>query len=171
MLFIKIFRRSSIKTKRIILFRNLCHCREILRAKRRAQDDVPGELQKKNCTKRLAAISKLIFDIIPNDPTLPIYRQGNALGANYTHWFRAKFFQQYRLFFRYHLESKIIIYAWINDEDTKRAYDSKIDAYLVFTKMLNIGRPPDDWEELLAESKSYGAQEKFCKISIKPQHD
>lgn len=131
----------------------------------------PLNYKKKNCTKRLAAISKLIFDIIPNNPTLPIYRQGNALGANYTHWFRAKFFQQYRLFFRYHLESKIIIYAWINDEVTKRAYDSKTDAYLVFTKMLNIGRPPDDWEGLLAESKTNEAQEKFCKMSIKSKHD
>src|SRR2546430_8926194 len=75
----------------------------------------------KNSTKRLAAIVKLAFEIIPEDPTRPEYRQGATLGDEYKHWFRAKFFQQYRLFFRYHRESRIIIYAWINDEDTKRA--------------------------------------------------
>src|SRR5207302_8703657 len=68
-------------------------------------------------TKRLAAIVKLAFEIIPEDPTRPEYRQGATLGDEYKHWFRAKFFQQYRLFFRYHRESRIIIYAWINDED------------------------------------------------------
>lgn len=48
------------------------------------------------------------------------------------HWFRAKFFQQYRLFFCYHQASKIIVYAWVNIEATLRAYDSKTDAYQVF---------------------------------------
>ncbi|WP_348731339.1 type II toxin-antitoxin system YhaV family toxin [Rheinheimera texasensis] len=104
---------------------------------------------KKNDTKRLAAIYKLAFEIIPQDPTLPDYRQGTTLGDNNKHWFRAKFFQQYRLFFRYHLESKIIVYAWVNDDDSKRAYDSKSDAYKVFAKMLKSGNPPDDWDALL----------------------
>lgn len=84
--------------------------------------------KKKNATKRLAAIEKLIFEIIPNDPTAPEYRQGATLGNSNKHWFRAKFFQQYRLFFRFHQASKIIVYAWVNDEKTKRAYESKNDA-------------------------------------------
>lgn len=112
----------------------------------------PVAYKKKNSTKRLAAISKLIFEIIPNDPTLSEYRQGSTLGPNYTHWHRAKFFQQYRLFFRYHQESKVIIYAWVNDEGTKRAYNNKRDAYLIFRKMLKTGAPPDDWSTLLVES-------------------
>ena len=37
---------------------------------------------------------------------------------------RAKFFQQYRLFFRYHAQAKVIVFAWVNDEDTKQAYGS-----------------------------------------------
>jgi toxin YhaV len=96
----------------------------------------PEDYKKKNATKRLAAIVKLAFDVIPQDPTLSDYRQGNTLGDDYKHWFRAKFFQQYRLFFRYHQESKIIVFAWVNDENSKRAYDSKTDAYRVFKKML-----------------------------------
>lgn len=104
---------------------------------------------KKNDAKRLAAIYKLAFEIIPQDPTLPDYRQGTTLAGHNKHWFRAKFFQQYRLFFRYHLESKIIVYAWVNDENSKRAHDSKSDAYKMFAKMLKSGNPPDDWDALL----------------------
>ncbi len=76
---------------------------------------------RKNASKRLAAIAKLAFEAIPQDPGRAEYRQGGSLGEAHKHWFRAKFFQQYRLFFRYHLESRIIVYAWVNDDDTKRA--------------------------------------------------
>ena len=114
----------------------------------------PLHYKEKNSTKRLAAITKLIFEKIPQDPTLPEYRQGATLGDEHKHWFRAKFFQQYRLFFRYHLTSRIIVYAWVNDESTKRSYDSKSDAYHVFRKMLKKGRPPNDWQSLLKEAKN-----------------
>ncbi|MCC2637836.1 MAG: toxin [Moraxellaceae bacterium] len=76
---------------------------------------------RKNATKRLAAITTLAFEVIPQDPARPEYRQGDTLGADYKHWFRARFFQQYRLFFRYHLASRIIVLAWVNDEDTRPA--------------------------------------------------
>ena len=82
------------------------------------------------------------------------YRQGATLGSDRKHWFRAKFFQQYRLFFRYHAQAKMIVYAWVNDEDTKRAYQSSEDAYLVFRTMVERGHPPDDWEQLLRESQA-----------------
>jgi toxin YhaV len=78
----------------------------------------PAGYTRKNASKRLAAITKLAFDVIPQDPARPEYRQGGALGDAYRHWFRAKFFQQYRLFFRYHASSKVIVYAWVNDEAT-----------------------------------------------------
>jgi toxin YhaV len=116
----------------------------------------PINYKKKNASKRLAAIQQLVFKIIPANPGLPQYRQGNTLGEEHKHWFRAVFFQQYRLFFRFHHESKIIVYAWVNDEDTKRAYDSKSDAYKTFKKMLERGQPPNDWESLLKKTKSTG---------------
>lgn len=108
----------------------------------------------KNTTKRLAAIAKLAFEVIPQDPSRAEYRQGNTLGEERKHWFRAKFFQQYRLFFRYHAPSKMIVYVWVNDEDTKRAYESSEDAYRVFRKMLERGHPPDDWDQLLTEARA-----------------
>ena len=120
---------------------------EKLRAK-----DPKGYIQK-NASKRLAAIAKLAFEVIPQDPTRADYRQGSTLGDEHRHWFRAKFFQRYRLFFRYHLPSKIIVYAWVNDKDTLRAYDRADDAYRVFRRMLETGHPPGDWAALLAEAK------------------
>ncbi len=120
---------------------------------RHLQSKDPDGYRNKNASKRLAAITKLAFEIIPQDPTRTEYRQGGTLGKQHKHWFRAKFFQQYRLFFRYHQDSKIIVYAWVNDEDSKRAYDSDDDAYRVFQKMLENGRPPDDWQNLIEESR------------------
>lgn len=125
----------------------------------------PVDYVKKNASKRLAAISKLAFDIIPQDPARPEYRQGGPLGDDHKHWFRAKFFQQYRLFFRYHAQSRIIVYAWVNDEDTKRAYNSSDDAYLVFRKMLENGQPPDDWDTLLAEAEAEAESIRLGRIA------
>ncbi len=113
----------------------------------------PQDYKKKNATKRLAAIAKLAFDVIPQDLTSRDYRQGTTLGSGYKHWFRAKFFQQYRLFFRYHQESKIIVFVWVNDENSRRAYESNTNVYRVFKKMLESGNPPDDWNDLLEDAK------------------
>jgi len=114
----------------------------------------PDGYGRKKPAKLLAAISKLIFDVIPQDPARPEYRLGDTLGDEYKHWFRAKFYQQYRLFFRYHKASKVIVFAWVNDEDSLRAYGSSEDAYRVFRRMLESGHPPNDWDGLLEESKA-----------------
>ena len=116
----------------------------------------PIGFTRKNATKRLAAITRLAFDVIPQDPSRAEYRQGGTLGGNRKHWFRARFFQQYRLFFRYHEAGKVIVFAWVNDGDdeTRRAFESSDDAYRVFKKMLEGGHPPDDWGQLLKEAQS-----------------
>ena len=98
----------------------------------------------------MAAVAKLAFDQIPRNPTDPAYRQGGTLGKERKHWFRAKFFQQYRLFFRYSEAERVIVYAWVNDGETLRVYGSKSDAYAIFAKMLDSGQPPDSWEKLIA---------------------
>lgn len=121
----------------------------------------PDTYTTKNPSKRLAAINKLAFEVIPIDPEDSAYRQGGTLGKNNRHWFRANFFQQYRLFFRFDTRSKIIVYAWVNDEKNKRAYGDKNDAYSVFGKMLEKGRPPDSWKTLLDEAKK--ARRRFHK--------
>ena len=54
-------------------------------------------------------------------------------------------------FFRYHQEKKIIVFVWVNDDNSKRAYGSKTDACLVFKKMLEDGYPPDNWDSLIED--------------------
>ncbi|MEJ8321744.1 type II toxin-antitoxin system YhaV family toxin [Kosakonia sacchari] len=114
----------------------------------------PDDYQKKKETKLLAHLLKAISGIT-RDPRAPEYRPGGAIGENYTDWSRAKFGgQRYRLFFRYSYKQKIIVLAWVNDEDALRTYGKKTDAYRVFAKMLANNRPPDDWASLLKASQS-----------------
>lgn len=121
----------------------------------------PETWQKKNCTKRLAAIFKLTSENIPVDPGAPVFRQGDTLGEHRKHWFRAKFLQQYRLFFRFDSAAKVIVLAWVNDEQTLRTYGSKTDAYATFKGMLDNGNPPDNFDALLKEAES--AKRRFEK--------
>jgi toxin YhaV len=102
--------------------------------------------------KQFVALKHVVIERIPSNPTNAEFRLGKALGENYRHWFRGKFLQQYRVFFRYSTKSGIIAYGWVNDPETLRAYGSKTDAYLVFKKMLESGRVPNSWDELVAES-------------------
>lgn len=105
--------------------------------------------------KLLAMIRRQIFTDIPTDPAQLQFRQGNTLGPARRHWFRAKFGNgRFRLFFRFDTASKIILYAWVNDETTLRAYGSRRDAYAVFAGMLDRGNPPEDWDILLAACRA-----------------
>lgn len=131
---------------------------------RRLQAKHPLEYQNRATTKRLAAIVKLALEDIPTNPADAQYRQGKTMGSAHTHWYRAKFYQQYRLFYRFHQASKTIIYAWVNDETTKRAYGNKTDAYSVFAKMLEQGDPPTTWKALLEAAQKDGdtIQQRLC---------
>jgi toxin YhaV len=108
-------------------------------------------------TKLLAAMRKLMFEVIPVDPIRPEFRQGGTLGPSRKHWFSAKFGGgRFRLFFRYSSSARIIIYAWVNDANTLRTYGSKSDAYAVFKSMLDKGNPPEDWDALIGQSTKMG---------------
>lgn len=90
----------------------------------------PKGFKKTDNAKLLAQIEKLIWETIPSDPTRSEYRQGGTLGDDRKHWFRAKCGGgRFRLFFRYRQDAMVIVYAWVNDENTKRTYGSKTDAY------------------------------------------
>ena len=109
-------------------------------------------------TKTLAAITKLILDVIPRDPASKEFRQGDTLGGDRQHWFRAKFGGgRFRLFYRFRADARIIVYGWVNDESTLRTYGKRTDAYAVFARMLNTGNPPDDWDALLAGANDEAA--------------
>ncbi|MFM8556203.1 MAG: type II toxin-antitoxin system YhaV family toxin, partial [Betaproteobacteria bacterium] len=95
-----------------------------------------------------------IFDAVPSDPNREEYRQGNTMGAAFRHWRRAKIGRRFRLFFRFDSKTQIIIFAWVNDENTLRSSGSKSDPYAVFQRMLERGHPPDDWAALVAASRT-----------------
>jgi toxin YhaV len=101
--------------------------------------------------KLLRRILDLILEEIPSDSASPKYRQGRMLGGTHRHWRRAKFHGRFRLFFRYSSREKIIIYAWINDENTLRKAGSRSDPYEVFKQRLKRGDPPDGWDDLMSE--------------------
>ena len=102
--------------------------------------------------KLYAALAKLILQTVPSDPARDEFRQGNTMGPEFRHWRRAKIGRRFRLFFRYDSRTNVIIYAWVNDENTLRTAGSKNDPYTVFRKMLSRGNPPDDWDTLLRQS-------------------
>src|SRR3546814_19868396 len=95
----------------------------------------------------------LFRSVVPSDPSRDEYRQGNTLGAAYRHWRRAKIGRRFRLFFRYDSKANVIVFAWVNDEQTLRSAGSKSDPYAVFEKMLGRDNPPDDWNALKAASR------------------
>jgi toxin YhaV len=130
---------------------------------RSARATDPNNYTRKRAFKLLAATRKMAFVDIPSDPTDTKFRQGDTLGGEYKNWFRGKYLQQFRLFFRYHEKEKVIVLAWVNDDDTKRAYGSKTDAYKTFAKMLKAGDPPDDWDNLLKASKKATDEEADLK--------
>jgi toxin YhaV len=113
----------------------------------------PGGYVSHPATKMLATINHYILAAIPRDPNHPEFRQGNTLGPDNRHWFRAKFHQRYRLFYRFSTEHKIIVYAWVNDEGSLRKSGSKTDPYVVFKAMLESGEPPNSFAELSRASK------------------
>lgn len=112
----------------------------------------PNGFESNTNVRLFNALSKLIFEAVPGDPNKEEYRQGNTMGATFRHWRRAKVGRRFRLFFRFDTKSRIIIFAWVNDQSTLRASGSKSDPYVVFQRMLSRGHPPDDWHALLSSS-------------------
>jgi toxin YhaV len=113
----------------------------------------PKTYQQQPAAKLLATIRLHMLERIPANPNAPAFRQGNTLGKDNRQWFRAKFHERYRLFFRFSTQHKVIIYAWVNDERTLRTQGAKDDPYALFEAMLKAGHPPASLDALLKASK------------------
>lgn len=126
--------------------------RRLDRATQRAKVQDPQGAATNANVKLFAALSRLILETVPTDPNREEYRQGNTMGPAFRHWRRAKIGRRFRLFFRFDSKSRIIVFAWVNDETTLRSSGAKTDPYSVFQKMLERGHPPDDWQGLVKAS-------------------
>lgn len=129
----------------------------------RAKRAAPQAWQSKPDARVLVTLRTLMLDRIPRDPLASEFRQGNTLGKDRRHWFRAKFGgNRFRLFFRADSQTRIIVYAWVNDRDTLRKAGAASDPYAVFARMLARGHPPDDWPALLSAAQARDAVQRFA---------
>ena len=122
-------------------------------AAQRAETKDPKAYADNANVKLLRALSHLMLDVAPLDPANELYRHGNTFGTDHRHWRRAKVGRRFRLFFRYDTKSKVIVFAWVNDDQTLHSVGSKSDPYTVFEKMLKRGKPPDSWNALNVASR------------------
>ena len=137
----------------------------LLAAVQRAKRADPAGWQRKADACLLVALRGLLLDRIPRDPLSPEFRQGNTLGRDRRHWFRAKFGgNRFRLFFRADSRARVIVYAWVNVRDTLRKAGASSDPYVVFAAMLAGGNPPDDWPALLTAAQAVEAVRRFAAV-------
>ncbi len=99
--------------------------RKLRSAAERAERHDPRGFESNASVKLFRALSQLIMDVVPSDPSRDEYRQGNTLGPAYRHWRRAKIGRRFRLFFRYDSKGRVIVFAWVNDEQTLRSAGSR----------------------------------------------
>ena len=138
---------------------------ERLVAAAKAEDAGPTGTPGPN-TKLLAHLLDLAFDKIPRDPGNPAFRHGGALRGDRKNWFRAKTGNgRYRLFYRFQSAARVIVYAWVNDENSLRTYGGKTDAYAVFAKMLDAGNPPDDWDALVVSASDRATKDRLIAVA------
>lgn len=106
-------------------------------------------------TKLLACVYKSMTDTVPTNPADPVFRLGHTLGTTHGNWRRVKkgLPQRYRLFFMFTSNPlAVVIYAWLNDEDTLRKEGSRTDVYEAFKRMLERGEVPSTIDELIQGS-------------------
>ena len=127
--------------------------RKLHDAVQRAQRSDPVGFASNANVRLFHAVSRLMLEVIPLDPSRDEYRQGSTLGPRYRHWRRARIGRRFRLFFRYNTRAKVIVYAWVNDRSTLRSSGSRNDPYTIFATMLARGYPPDDWASLMTASR------------------
>ena len=97
----------------------------------------------------LAALVRVIRDLIARDPNAPAFRLRNDLAA----WRRVRFLGRLRLFYRFSSRHRIVVLTWLNDDKTLRKEGASTDPYTVFAAMLARGEVPADWPALVGGAK------------------
>ena len=96
----------------------------------------PEDFQQHEDVKFAARLRKATQEIIPEDPNKPEY----VLSGELRKFRRYKQgLKRYRLFFAFSKEPAIILYLYINDEQTLRKEGSKNDPYQIFSNYVKKG--------------------------------
>ncbi len=107
--------------------------------------------------KLFAALVHIVHETVPRDPEHSDFRLGKTLGDRFTSWRRGKRHglpDRMRLFFKFSSSHKVVVFVWLNDADTLRKEGATSDPYAVFRRMLEGGKPPDDFDALMKAVKS-----------------
>ena len=99
--------------------------RKLHHAVQHAQGNDPAGFASNANVKLFRALSRLMLEVVPQDPSQDEYRQGNTLGPRYRHWRRARIGRRFRLFFRFDGRAKVIVYACVNDRSALRSQGSR----------------------------------------------
>ena len=121
---------------------------------RLAQTDPTGYKQHPK-TKLLASVYRSMTVTVPTKPADPVFQLGHSLGKTHGNWRRVKkgLPQRSRMFFMFASKPlAVVIYAWLNDEDTLREEGSRSDVYEVFKRMLERGEVPSNINDLMQGS-------------------
>jgi len=122
---------------------------------RALRDEQPDDYKTHPKTRFLARLRQIVLTEIPSNPGDDRYQLGKSLGADAKFWRRAKWNQRFRVFFRYRSDPKLIVYVWLNDDRTLRQIGAKTDVYTVFRAMLERGKAPSSWDDLVAACRAW----------------
>lgn len=107
----------------------------------RAKQSDPQGWQEKADASLVAALRALIVGRISRDLLAAEFQQGNTLSRERRHWFRANFGgNRFRLFLRADSRARVIVYTWVNDQDTLQKVGARSDPCVVFAGMLAGGQ-------------------------------
>jgi toxin YhaV len=109
----------------------------------------PDEYVRHPLVKLAAAVQRLVTEIVPSDPKAPEFRLRGELGR----FRRAKgrgLPPRYRLFWIFSQQARVIIFLYLNDEETLRKEGAQSDPYEVFKRLLASGEIGADFEANLA---------------------
>jgi toxin YhaV len=105
----------------------------------------PDEFVRHPLVKLVAAIRRLVLEIVPRDPDAPEFR----LHAGLAKFRRAKgrgLPPRYRLFWVCSERARTIIFLYVNDQTTLRKEGARTDPYEVFKRMVERGEIGADFE-------------------------
>ena len=104
-----------------------------------------AEYRRHPTVKLFAAITRIIYEVIPSDRNHPDFRLRGAL-SRYRRVKGHGLPTRYRLFYIFSSSRKLIIILYVNDDHTLRQEGARSDPYVIFTQLVGQGLIGVDFE-------------------------